>query len=87
MWALKLSGKSEFSGICPTAHELRNGMNSKPKAATVSHEELQEAIRKFQKNGGMIQKLPDQVTLGHHAVGSALGTVDSSTKPDSTVES
>ena len=39
---------------------------SKP---TISHEELQAAIRKFQKTGGIIQKLPDQKSYTHQGVG------------------
>lgn len=52
------------------------------KAAPITHEELQIAIRKFQKSGGIIQKLPDQKACAPHAVGGKGDGVDASAKPD-----
>lgn len=41
-----------------------------PKATkTVTHEQLQAAIRRFQENGGIIKKLPDQKSYTHQMVG------------------
>ncbi|HEX7929232.1 MAG TPA: hypothetical protein VF678_16670 [bacterium] len=45
---------------------------------TVSHEELQAAIRKFQQSGGIIQKLPDQKSYSHQGVGVKFANVESS---------
>ena len=39
------------------------------KTKSIGHDELQLAIRKFQKRGGIIQKLPDQKSFTHQAVG------------------
>ena len=47
------------------------------KAKTISHEELQAAIRKFQTNGGIIQKLPDQKSYSHQGVGMKYANVES----------
>jgi hypothetical protein len=55
------------------------------KAAAISHEELQIAIRRFQKNGGIIQKLPDQKNSAPHAVGGKGNGVDADAKPDLTL--
>lgn len=45
---------------------------------TISHEELQAAIRKFQQSGGIIQKLPDQKSYSHQGVGVKFANVESS---------
>jgi len=55
------------------------------KAAPVTHEELQEAIRRFQMNGGIIHKLPDQKLAGHHAAASKEGLAESGTTPDTAI--
>jgi hypothetical protein len=60
-------------------------MNTTRKPVQISHEELQVAIRRFQQNGGIIQKLPDQKPLSHQAVGSMESMLQSSTKPDAAV--
>ena len=36
----------------------------------VTEREVQQAIRKFKEQGGLIRKLPDEVTLGHALVGA-----------------
>jgi hypothetical protein len=46
-----------------------SGLTMKESKPTISHEELQAAIRKFQKTGGIIQKLPDQKSYSHQGVG------------------
>jgi len=47
---------------------------SKPRnAKEISQEELQIAIRKFQKTGGIIQKLPAQKSVGQQAVSMKWG--------------
>jgi len=40
---------------------------------TISHQELQRAIQRFLKEGGMIQKLPDQKSVAHSHVGHRWG--------------
>jgi len=44
----------------------------------ISNEELQAAIRKFQQNGGIIQKLPDQKGYSHQGVAVKFANVESS---------
>jgi len=60
-------------------------MGTTRKPVPITHDELQVAIRKFQKSGGIIQKLPDQKAYAHHAVGSQGDSVDASSKPDPTL--
>jgi hypothetical protein len=43
------------------------------KAKPITQEELQIAIRTFEKKGGIILKLPDQKTLGQQAVSMKWG--------------
>jgi hypothetical protein len=43
-------------------------MATRKRPQAISHEELQAALRKFQKRGGMIQKLPDQKTVANSGV-------------------
>jgi hypothetical protein len=59
-------------------------MNTTRKAVQITHEELQLAIRRFQQNGGIIVKLPEQKAYAHQVVGS-IGSADSAAKPDTTV--
>jgi hypothetical protein len=47
---------------------------SKPRAMKpITQEELQIAIRKFRKQGGIIRKLPDQKSIGQRAVSTKEG--------------
>lgn len=43
---------------------------------TVTHEQLQAAIRKFQENGGIIKKLPDQKSYTHQMVGTKWASLE-----------
>ncbi|MDH4121671.1 MAG: hypothetical protein OEV94_08215 [Deltaproteobacteria bacterium] len=49
----------------------------KMKASVVSHDDIQKALRKFQANGGLIQKLPPQVVIRHSLVGGKWGMFES----------
>jgi hypothetical protein len=39
----------------------------------ITHDQLEAAIRKFQNNGGMIRKLPDQKSFSSKLVGVKAG--------------
>ena len=41
----------------------------KNKKITLSHDEIQNALRAFKKNGGLIKLLPDEVAIGQTLVG------------------
>jgi hypothetical protein len=43
--------------------------NKAKKGAAVTHEEVTQAIAKFRREGGLIKKLPDEVTPINTAVG------------------
>ena len=47
----------------------------------ITHEELQAALRRFQKAGGIIRKLPDQPTLEQPSVAMKWGFL--ATQPES----
>ena len=49
----------------------------------ISHKELQAAIRKFQKDGGIIKKLPDQKTYSNQGVGMRWANVEAGDLPSS----
>jgi hypothetical protein len=55
-------------------------MNKPHKAKAITQEELEIAIRKFEKQGGIIRKLPDQKSVGQQAVSMKWG--HSETVPD-----
>jgi hypothetical protein len=57
-------------------------MGTTRKSVQITHEELQIAIRKFQRNGGIIRKLPDQKVYTHRAVGSMGGHAGFEIDPD-----
>ena len=44
-------------------------MSGKKKSVTISRDEIQRAIAKFKKTGGLIKKLPDEPTPVHSVVG------------------
>jgi len=46
------------------------------KRKAVTQEELNQAVRKFLKSGGTIQKLPDQKSVSQHLVGAKWGTTE-----------
>ena len=51
----------------------------KERKKRISHEQLAAAIRKFEANGGMIKKLPDQKSYDNQGIGvraPAVGAVD-----------
>jgi hypothetical protein len=77
-------GREYSREFTPTPKEIKDSMSKLRKETSISHEELQEAIRKFQGRGGIIQKLPDQVPYNQKEVGSRFGNVDASSKPDTT---
>ena len=59
-------------------HDFTRGlMTTKKEIKTISHEDLQAAIRKFKDNGGIIQKLPDQKSYTHKGVGVKWANTDS----------
>ena len=39
-----------------------NGLKKQKEKIKFTHEDIEEAIRKFQTSGGLIQKLSDQIT-------------------------
>jgi hypothetical protein len=52
-------------------------MRASKQANTLTHEQLQAAIRKFQEQGGIIKKLPDQKTYTHQMVGMKWASLES----------
>ncbi len=48
-------------------------MSKSKNVKTITQEELQLALRAFEKRGGIIRKLPDQKTLGQQAVSMKWG--------------
>lgn len=51
-------------------------MSKMKESKTISHEELQAAIRKFKENGGIIEKLPDQKSYSHQGVSVKYSNVE-----------
>lgn len=51
-------------------------MNKTRKAKAITQEELEIAIRTFEKRGGIIRKLPDQKSLGQQAVSMKWGNTE-----------
>lgn len=46
------------------------------KQEPITHEDIQQALKKFHQNGGLIIRLPDEKKLPRHLVGSKWGTYD-----------
>lgn len=48
----------------------------KRKEETVTRDQVREAIKRFKKNGGLANKLPDQVTPARNLVGAKFGALE-----------
>ncbi len=46
------------------------------KKAEISHDEIQEALRKFREQGGLITRLPDEEVQPRRMVGFRYGTYE-----------
>lgn len=57
-------------------------MDRARKPVQITHEELQIAIRRFQRKGGIIRKLPDEKVQTQRAVAALGDRADSDTPPD-----
>jgi len=57
-------------------------MGSTRKPVQITHEELQIALRKFQRKGGIIRKLPDERVHTQRAVASPENREDLDSRPD-----
>ncbi len=51
-------------------------MKNKQEKTEITAEELNRAVSKFIKDGGIIQKLPDQKCAGHKQVGGKWGNTE-----------
>ena len=45
-------------------------MKNRNSQAVVTEQEVQQALQKFKKQGGLIKKLPDEIVPAHNLVGS-----------------
>jgi hypothetical protein len=52
-------------------------MAAKKTKQTVSHADVERAIRKFREEGGLIQRLPDELVAHRSLVGSRFGMYES----------
>ncbi len=48
----------------------------KRKEQAISREQIQEALKRFQQQGGLAKKLPDQVTPARNLVGAKFGALE-----------
>ena len=51
-------------------------MKTKQENTKITDEELKRAVGKFVKDGGIIQKLPDQKSASHRLVGGKWSTTE-----------
>jgi hypothetical protein len=56
----------------------------KGKKTAISHADIAKAIKKFQKQGGLIKRLPDQVVPKGVLVGGKFGMYESIFEPGAT---
>ena len=52
---------------------------SKPEKKTISQDEVQKALQRFQKEGGLITQLPDQIVPPRTRVGGKFAAYESVT--------